>query len=1580
MNQTIKTVPVSAFTAVLSLTAISAPLSAIAAEPTGITRVWTGLGGDALASNPANWTNSLGEAGAPAEGDAVLFDGSASAYPCSWDIPCPIASWTQDGYTGTVTIMTTFPDYSAVFTELNVIGDVNINSGTWNHLLNGNLGEKTTAQRLDAKNERYRLKVVAGGDFNIGTNSVSGLFGRIDVSGLGRNFGPGYSTGDRGGAYGGSGESRPDAAGYGSVKKPEDVGSGAHYGSIPGAGAVYIEAAGNVKIDGLIKANGILGSDNIRCSSGGAVYIKGNTVTGDGLITASGFQDFAHGHGAGGGGRIALIATKQDAAHDDFIRGVETRPSRKSNDQNFWAGGGTMYFEVPSDNRRGILKISNYGQTGYNWGKFTYNYARTPLVAGMQAELDEGYSKIILSDYARLGVDADTLLDLRNTELILDSTCKIFLSGTIRTTTDYEWKDAQVFFIGANGSIETEGTTTVGSGTLFDFQTQSYTFCSNLTVKAGGRIAHRAGAAYFLDLTVPGNLTVETNAFIDATGCGANTSTTTGYPRGYQAGGSFGGLGRDHTIANAYVTDCWGSIYSPETQGANGNAGGTAGGRIRLDVKGATQLDGWISANGGSVSGGAGSGGSVVFSTGSLTGMGAVTANGGYTWNYSAPGGGGRIAVTLTDEDAAFEDFGGAIVALGNRRDSGTSYFTEPMEHKNAGTSRTVRSGAGSVYLRTAEDGVDAGELIFDQKTTLEKSDEYSLSQITATMPDKAFGKITVRGGARLSVGDGAVVTTSVWSNDAAVAFTPSAKVVLTADSIGNAYVYGSTSFSSLEIDDSVRTVYFEAGRTNAFSTAISAAGKDAGARIRFRSTEDGEKFFFDISSSPVTSFNYLDVKDSEGVGGTLSAENSIFENAVNWNEIVIVPGERIYWTGAENAEWGNSANWSLAGGVPAGRTPVRTDRVFINENPARNYPSLPLTDSSFSNLTVAANAELALACGFNLTTGDFQCYGKLSATSSETITFTGGVIWPGTFAPMASTVKITGANVSVDLGGNRFANLEFSGNSRISGEFTATKLTVDAGTELHFATGAHARSTTCYINGEQGRNAVLSCDPSAGAYYFTVTGYAKVDFAAVDHADSSRGITILTGNSTDGGNNVNWQFADNRKVWLGSVNTDFANTSNWLNGEMPGASDGVVVSAQAQREMVISENGAVLESQTILSAGAKFSCPVTITGSAALLGGTLTVDAPLTIGGSLAMLEGSVITHTEQPNGYIERYWCDLTVGGDVYISEGAKVDTVAKGFAAGNGQGRYRNDLVAGNKGGGGSYGGMGHNHAQNADINLYIGWGKCYGSVFWPTNSGSGGSQGGRAGGAFALKACGTVTLNGLIECSGSKTAYADRCGSSGGGVAIKAGKLEGNGSILANAHAATGNTFSGGGGRIALILTDPGADFSAFTPARLECLGTVHSSGSGWGGAGGTIYRQTGNQLDARGTVFIESRRPTVNTYYTYIASACKGTANTTNMLDDLSFATFEFGENAKIRIESNADCGNTARIGDFKLEEGKVPAGASFDLQNNILKVRSKYHRYSLDALLNAGARNESVTKPDYLNIRWGNPCSMLILR
>ena len=296
--------------------------------------------------------------------------------------------------------------------------------------------------------------------------------------------------------------------------------------------------------------------------------------------------------------------------------------------------------------------------------------------------------------------------------------------------------------------------------------------------------------------------------------------------------------------------------------------------------------------------------------------------------------------------------------------------------------------------------------------------------------------------------------------------------------------------------------------------------------------------------------------------------------------------------------------------------------------------------------------------------------------------------------------------------------------------------------------------------------------------------------------------------------------------TWTGGTGTWDANSgAKWTNstggtGTVPGAKDDVIIPAPASGTVTVTYKGAITVNSLEIGG--------TSGGTAVLSSETLEA---FQVTGSCTILTNGKVTH--KAGDTTEPYKVVLMVGGDLTITEGGKVDVSGCG---GSGAGRsndnpYGYEVAA--------HGGEAADHRLNTRL--------CYGSVRYPFNYGS---QGGYAngGGAAMLSVAGALRVDGSILAEPSTNSSRN---GSGGSVWIEAGELLGGGVISAQALA-TGQGC-GGGGRIAVKLTNAGADFSA--PVW---TGTITACGSlPLSSAAGTVYEQTGDQQDGFGTLYIDN---------------------------------------------------------------------------------------------------------------------------
>ena len=496
----------------------------------------------------------------------------------------------------------------------------------------------------------------------------------------------GYSAG---GGYGGRG-GKPEeqyyaaAAGvtYGSATDPAQPGSGGGVGNNSatragaGGGAVKINAAGTVTVNGTITANG--GNAPTDSSnrfggggSGGGVSIACNVFAGtNGLISAQGGDRGYGGYGGGGGGgRIAInynppsqASAGQTKVKFNVNRGLDGRihPTYPQ-----LAELGTLYFpdyalldgtwmphsgelRVPSASLSlDSLTVSN-GWLRFPGDGFTLTVANDLTVTGVDGVLDIGGDALAANRFGHSWQDL-----------------KFYVGHTV----------GPVVRVGGNVSLAGGGELRVysgldnpavpGWGSVLAV-TGDVSIASGSTLQAWSHPTNGAGVRLNmedLDVSVGGLL------HADKGGYGGGNPASRGYgPGGGPAGGSYtgggghGGRGSEGNIGryggNVCGTDA-GPIAGSGGGGGNG-VGGAGGGLLRIAAGGTVTIDGSVTADGdrageggdttwtgGGHYCGAGAGGGVHISCTTFEGTGLVRVKGGgpgYN-GHSGVGAGGRIVV-----------------------------------------------------------------------------------------------------------------------------------------------------------------------------------------------------------------------------------------------------------------------------------------------------------------------------------------------------------------------------------------------------------------------------------------------------------------------------------------------------------------------------------------------------------------------------------------------------------------------------------------------------------------------------------------------------------------------------------------------------------------------------------------------------------------------------------------------------------------------------------------------------------------------------------------------------------------------
>ncbi len=631
----------------------------------GVNRLWTGAGGNALASTAANWFGGT----APSSDDFIVLDSAPSNL--TWDAAAPqtVAGWTQtENYTGTVTFNTVYG--SSGFTVFTVTGDATVMGGSWRHAGNSIA-------------EIYRLKAAIGGALTLGSQAA------INVEGLGYAISQGPGRGNRnlpnqGASHGGlggmlSGSAQPTAyyLTYGAITEPVHLGSGGNNGA--GGGAVYLVVGGTAMIEGTISANAPTVSGETM-GSGGSVYLRASDVASSGATisarggVSTGNVGFSTG---GGGGRIAVVLDSGTAIDPDLVFDARGGTGTQGNKSS--ASAGTIYLQTASQSAGGgTLVIDNFGVTTYG------------LTTTLQTPATDytAFDAIIVRGRGRLGLDANDTFD--------------FGAGALAGA----GRDAAEVVIRSVGTLTFPSSFTISGYSLCADALASLT--ADVTVAADGRLTHSGHLAphlFKLNLALTGNLTVQAGGEVSGQTRGYEPATGPGTGDRADYGASHGGLGgviRTDVLGNPSF-QTYGSLLDPTDLGSGGSAtpGGFGGGAVRLVVSGDVVLDGSMTVLGQSETA-SGAGGSVSLSCRTLSGAGLIDASGPTSDSSSGDrvgAGGGRVAVKLTHG----ADVGGvSLRAFGGRV-----------------TTTTTRDGsAGTAYLETAAQAGGRGVLMVRNTTS----------------------------------------------------------------------------------------------------------------------------------------------------------------------------------------------------------------------------------------------------------------------------------------------------------------------------------------------------------------------------------------------------------------------------------------------------------------------------------------------------------------------------------------------------------------------------------------------------------------------------------------------------------------------------------------------------------------------------------------------------------------------------------------------------------------------------------------------------------------------------------------------
>lgn len=334
-------------------------------------------------------------------------------------------------------------------------------------------------------------------------------------------------------------------------------------------------------------------------------------------------------------------------------------------------------------------------------------------------------------------------------------------------------------------------------------------------------------------------------------------------------------------------------------------------------------------------------------------------------------------------------------------------------------------------------------------------------------------------------------------------------------------------------------------------------------------------------------------------------------------------------------------------------------------------------------------------------------------------------------------------------------------------------------------------------------------------------------------------------------------------RVWTGLGGDGNASTAaNWQGEVCPQEGDQVKILHTANDKAIIWDLSSSFGDWTIENYTNSLTANVTLSlGSLTVgttnLATTLSFSKPVVVAGDLTLKKGAVLTHPE--NASVQTVQLDVTVQGNCTIEANASVNVTAKGA-----KNDYAHNLAHG-----------GRTFTCDNSGNVTELTATCFGSVYYPTAVGGGYFIDGRnisyGGGAVKLSVGGALTLNGTIEACSSLVGWNYASGA-GGSVWITAASLSGTGEIWASGGPKGTRYYYavrgvGAGGRIAVHLTDPTADFSS-SGCKFHAYGFGRQTQ--YAGAG-TVYLKTGAQKISEGTLIIDNETTSPNTLATEIGT-------------------------------------------------------------------------------------------------------------
>jgi hypothetical protein len=1218
--------------------------------------------------------------------------------------------------------------------------------------------------------------------------------------------GPGYlsSIASHGGRAGDNGGGMP----YGSAVRPSTLGSGSL--NHPGGGAILLEST-SLLLTGSISADGgsFVGSNEFG-AAGGSVTVIVATLSGAGIISASGGDGSAWGarHG-GGGGRISLEYGALGAQADPFAPG---RLVANGGAGGPTAGAGTIYIKKTSAPVRTELVIDNLLSTGSGADTVqsgdVESYDRVTLRRGARYVIPNGKTLSAVEGLSGSSSGVRPYLQVATGGRLAMPSASVSISdmdiehdGVVATVSNLTLSNANYIWLGTFDSglgVNGVGSLTIGSGAVFEQQNTTLLDLSLLDVQAGGTYRHTAHPAppatyasdWKLYMVRAKAATMNIAGTVTAVGQGFPTNRGPGFlnfaaSHAGRAGGT-GGNGGNASYGNA---------IRPSTLGSGGNDW-PGGGAIHLEATNLS-LTGSINANGPSATGAGqegGAGGSVTLIVNSTwSGSGTISASGGSGWSNTAGAGGGRISVEYATLSAGANPFAsGRLLARG-------------------GTGLSI-GGAGTIYVKKTS-APEETELIIDNGLSTGSG-----AETEQTGSAEVYQKVSLRGGARYVIPSGRSLSATHSLSGSSAGVRPYLRV-----GAGGRFALPSanTTISHLDVqhDGIVATAtsltlsnvkYFWAGT---FDSGLGVNGVG--------SLTIGSGAVFEQQNTTLLDLSLLDVQ----AGGTYRhtahpAPPATY--ASDW---------KLYMVRAKAATMNIAGTVTAVGqGFPTNRGPgflnfaaSHAGRAGGNGGNASYGNAIrPSTLGSGGNDWPGGGAIHLEAMNLSLT-GSISANGSSGTGAGQeggaggSVTLIVNSTWSG-----SGTISASGGNSwsnSAGAGGGRIS-VEYATLSSGANPFANGRLLARGGTGLSIG-GAG----TIYVkktSAPEETELIIDNGLSTGSGAETEqTGSAEV-YQKVSLRGGARYV-IPSGRSLSATHSLSGSSAGVRPYLRVGAGGRFAFPSaNTTISHLDVQHDGIVATATS---LTLSNSNYVWAGTFEAGLGTNGSGSLTI-GSGAVFEQQNTTLLDLTTLEIKPAVDGQaagIYRHTANPAPpatYDSDWKLYMVRAKAATMNIAGTVTAVGQGFPTNRGPG-FLNFAA--------SHGGRAGGNGGNAS----------YGSAIRPSTLGSGGNDW-PGGGAIHLEAM-NLSLTGSINANGSSGTGAGQEGGAGGSVTLIVNSTwSGSGTISASGGNSWSNSAGAGGGRISVEYGELGVGADPYASGRLAAYG---GSGLTTGGAGTVYVRRT-----------------------------------------------------------------------------------------------------------------------------------------